>query len=1193
MSQRIWHQVEKTFEALALGKKRPEDDDSTDTDRTRNELVNGQYEYAPLAGGPNSIRLLELLPGTRQDDIVRNYEALSYVWGDTTELTPIQINGCTLMITTNLRTALLNIRNLDQPRTLWVDAVCIDQTNVLERNHQVSIMGDIYRNSARTIVWMGDNQPPYTADAFAMIDELAAEAISRQHTSLSIDAYNLPLTFVSLESIESPLFDRFRDDFSVLHLASAEWWFRAWTVQEILLASRAVAMTGTFTMDWDRFSTGINYGLTLGIWNPVLLGTIVDPVVVPYLSTHALREQRRARQRPGHAPTTPAQVLLELLIQCRFRQASDPRDKVYALLGLKDEDADSLADSLGIEPDYRLSTTQVYCHTARQLLLQSGELNILGACTATTNQELPSWVPDWSNMASGPRPLMHDARGRLRQTHASRGTETALSFLDDGRILVLVGHEFMTVTHLSPALQRLRRNSNDFAPIKRGDTLLSRLASLGQLFVILMALYWELSSVIPHLATFWDWETFARESSASSQNQDISSNDPDSPYDPLAVYWQTLSVGTFASGGRHATAQLFYSWRSSLRPIFNLRRWRVDSLLRPLAFLGYLMRTWRDYSEFASLLEPVYERRLGRGENGFLALLPGEAEVVKNDEEMSYLNRLDALQPPANMNCPEIFSLAKSWVDDCLTNHPQCRSILENAWHPTRLLDSGPLDASGKPAIKLVETKATAVTGPYMTLSHSWGKGHSVKLNKGTYQRFLNGVDPSSLPTLFRETSFVARQLGVRYVWIDALYIFQDKDDLSDWNREAALMHLVYANSLCNIVAAETVDSSHSMFSSRDPTTMFPPLTTIALHRHEEEFPKKFSFRDRDFSKRIDKAPVNTRAWVMQERYMSPRALHWGAQQLFWECREKVASELDPDGRAISHWEFLKSKFVGTRDLLPNQRDKYPFQSQEDIDFRHLVENYSRCVLTFPSDKLIAFSAIMKQICTVWHQEPVVGMRRSCLEADLLWSVSLETQSSQYETYVAPSWSWASVKGKVSYGLGPVDRDLIRVEDYKLEYVTEDPTGAVQEGGWLRLSGLLRRVKLLRRDDDDDEDSGRGNWSLVVNGVEPKPSNPWEVYLDAPSDHFDDENESGALYCMPSVIQDHPDGTIEVQVLLFKLVDAGEAIFRRIGAAWAFDVGHSFISKDDERELEARRQKMARNLPGIKYKDGHHSIRII
>lgn len=564
----------------------------------------------------------------------RDYDALSYVWGDTTERTPIQVNNRTLMITTNLRTALLNIRQLDQPCILWVDAVCIDQDSVMERNHQVSLMDKIYRNAARTIVWLRDSHPQYTGKAYAMVDELAAEAISRQQPYTGIDDYSLPLSLLDLKRVESPLFDRFKDDFSVLHLACASWWFRTWTVQEILLASQAVVMAGTYTMDWDRFSAGVNHGLAIGIWNPVMLGIMVDPIVVPYLSIHAIRRERRRPPRP-HLPSprlpavTPAQTLLELLIKCRFRQASDPRDKVYALLGLID------VEVLGIEPNYWLSASEVYCHAARQLLVQSGDLNVLGACTPTESPELPSWVPTWSTTASERHPLMHDALGRPRQTHASGGTTAAPRFFYDGSVLALSGHEVITITHLSPALHRLHRDTSDFKPMKRGDTLLERLATLGQLFTQLVGLYWELSSIVPHLATFWEWEAFARESPALRSQDTLSppiGSDPpvgegEGGYDPLATYWQTLCVGTLAAGGRHATARLFYLWRASLQPIFHLHRWRMDSLFRPLAFVGYLKRTWRNYSEFARLLEPVYERRLGRGENGFLVLLPEEAEV--------------------------------------------------------------------------------------------------------------------------------------------------------------------------------------------------------------------------------------------------------------------------------------------------------------------------------------------------------------------------------------------------------------------------------------------------------------------------------------------------------------------------------------------------------------------------------------
>ncbi|KAK4031975.1 heterokaryon incompatibility protein-domain-containing protein [Parachaetomium inaequale] len=647
MSQRVWEQLELALERLVFHKPSEDEDPRVGIapDRTQNKVVSDKYEYVPLTGGRKSFRLLELLPGTRQQDIEctlteccldhrpQSYDALSYVWGDIATSTPIQINGRTLMVTSNLRAALLNLRKVDRPCTIWVDAICIDQNKVPERNHQVSIMGDIYRNAARTLVWLGDSRPFYTKKAYAIVEELAAEATSRQYARPDLDSNYLLSSLLGAERIESPNFDRFKDDVSVLHLACASWWLRTWTVQEILLSTEAVIVAGTYSMDWDRFCAGIDYGLAIGVWNPVLLGVVLDPVVIPYLSMRSLRKQRRSfRQPPVSRPSTtaPAPALLDLLIQCRFRQASDPRDKVYALLGIKDVSQNRQASVLGIEPDYGLSASEVYCHTARQLLLQSGNLNILGACTATTSQELPSWVPDWST--NSPHPLMYDARGRDRQTHASRGTQAVPRFVDNASVLVPTGHEVVTVTRLSPVLHRLHRNSSEVKLIKRGDTLLTRLSALGQIFARLMQIYWELSSVIPHLATFQDWEDFARETRPPASQGMPLPTDPDPPvgeggYDPLAVYWQTLCVGTMAPGGRRATAQLFYAWRASLRAIFRLRQWHADSLLRPLAFVGYVMRTWREYSEFAFLLEHVYERRLGRGEDESLILLPERAEI--------------------------------------------------------------------------------------------------------------------------------------------------------------------------------------------------------------------------------------------------------------------------------------------------------------------------------------------------------------------------------------------------------------------------------------------------------------------------------------------------------------------------------------------------------------------------------------
>ena len=126
--------------------------------------------YTPLADDPPTIRLLRLLPGRRDDDInaqlqpysiakaQNRYITISYTWGHA-ELVPnrlIRCNDRLIFISENLFTALRTLRQHDHPILLWADALCINQDNTSERTQQVSLMGEIYRNSKETIIWLGE-----------------------------------------------------------------------------------------------------------------------------------------------------------------------------------------------------------------------------------------------------------------------------------------------------------------------------------------------------------------------------------------------------------------------------------------------------------------------------------------------------------------------------------------------------------------------------------------------------------------------------------------------------------------------------------------------------------------------------------------------------------------------------------------------------------------------------------------------------------------------------------------------------------------------------------------------------------------------------------------------------------------------------------------------------------------------------
>jgi hypothetical protein len=132
-------------------------------------MAHTRYQYGPLKS-PDSIRLLYLLPGAFEDEIQVKlkevslskpppYEALSYVWGSPTADDPISCHGEELLVTANCIAAMRRLRYKRKHRVLWIDAICICQGTIDERNHQVGLMGDIYSQATRVIIWLGEASP--------------------------------------------------------------------------------------------------------------------------------------------------------------------------------------------------------------------------------------------------------------------------------------------------------------------------------------------------------------------------------------------------------------------------------------------------------------------------------------------------------------------------------------------------------------------------------------------------------------------------------------------------------------------------------------------------------------------------------------------------------------------------------------------------------------------------------------------------------------------------------------------------------------------------------------------------------------------------------------------------------------------------------------------------------------------------
>ncbi|KAM0083876.1 hypothetical protein ACKRZS_003916 [Fusarium odoratissimum] len=475
---------------------------------------------------------------------------------------------------------------------------------------------------------------------------------------------------------------------------------------------------------------------------------------------------------------------------------------------------------------------------------------------------------------------------------------------------------------------------------------------------------------------------------------------------------------------------------------------------------------------------------------------------------------------------PETLSLAKDWVRECTAHHERCkRPVGEKPWYPTRLLSFDLPEAS---IVRLLETNQITPVGQYMTLTHRWGPVDHIILTKETYPQLLEGLPLSTLPQLFRDAVSICRHLGVGYIWIDSLCIFQGNDNIGDWQHEALLMKNVYSNSFCNISAADTPNCSQSIFNSRDPRLLNPQVVELTLcGEGSSKITERFVLSDYSFWKsEVSNALVNKRGWVLQERFLAPRILHFSKRQLIWECCEKDAAEVYPDGLPLALSTSLDARFkqMDSSDYT-GRVDRYRYREADGNSAPHLlwlriVELYTASALTVPSDKLIACSGIAKRVAEIVQDDYVAGMWRRYLEGELLWMVQGNHQPGRWtrpREYRAPSWSWASIDGPITPGEPRIQDSLITVEDYHLDYWTSDKTAAIR-GGWLRLRGVLKKTTLARK---SSTPGGGYHWDMtldnervnVLEDASPGNTEP-RVMLDILQEDFKEENAKGLLFSM-------------------------------------------------------------------------------
>jgi hypothetical protein len=262
------------------------------------------------------------------------YEAISYVWGPWNERASLLIYGHPIKVHKTAFDAMHVLRKADSYRLVWVDAICIDQSNAAERGHQVAIMGEIYENAGNVAVCLG-KPTERTAEAMRVL---------RYFTEPKRSVEEPPWSHMTLSDTEESLADVLR----------RPWFTRIWTVQEATLASHITLVCGDHEVSWSgdlRTMRSIVFRIKAAAISPYFYDSAIDwAPLLDILETQA----RQAAKKEG---VILQRHHLDLAFDFRHRKCHDPRDKYFAIFGIIENDRGA---KLNLAPDYSISLEELH-----------------------------------------------------------------------------------------------------------------------------------------------------------------------------------------------------------------------------------------------------------------------------------------------------------------------------------------------------------------------------------------------------------------------------------------------------------------------------------------------------------------------------------------------------------------------------------------------------------------------------------------------------------------------------------------------------------------------------------------------------------------------------------------------------------------------------------------------------------------
>jgi hypothetical protein len=365
---------------------------------------------------------------------------------------------------------------------------------------------------------------------------------------------------------------------------------------------------------------------------------------------------------------------------------------------------------------------------------------------------------------------------------------------------------------------------------------------------------------------------------------------------------------------------------------------------------------------------------------------------------------------PKSSHSTEAFSTISSWLEECLKEHPQCKS--KDDILPTRLIS---IDQSTSET-RLVVSDGSL--GEWVVLSHCWGTNRHGITTTSNIEARQEVLDLETLPQMFRDAVEITRKLGFQYLWIDSLCIIQDSR--LDWQLESMKMDQYFMGASLNISASASLatDATKGIFFTADEgRENFHPFAAMPAHSTSTAAEGTIYFRRTNTSGRKQPnvppskgkdSPLRRRAWVLQESQLSPRILWCDSKSIGWDCAVAMKSELEQRESAIL--SVMATKFLhrpvtdGKVDGLRQRHDALGW-------WYGTVNDYMTREIKFQSDRVPALAGLAKAFASRTGFQYICGLWKEDLPRGLFWNAcrsKVSTEGAELRKG-PPSWSWVSL----------------------------------------------------------------------------------------------------------------------------------------------------------------------------------------